>query len=118
MRGNSLVRASLFCFVDPYEKRTTLLPDLLTGQSLPRVEEEAHREIAQMFAEMERLNELMQTDSLEIARFRQAGWLFDGAHRVMKAYALGLTQVRTVRFIEDPEPDYRKKNETAETPEA
>ena len=47
------------------------MSDFLTGQSLPRMEEEANTEIAQMFAEMERLNALMQTDSIEIARFRQ-----------------------------------------------
>ena len=47
------------------------MSNLLTGQSLPRVQEEAYREIAQRFAEMERLNALMQTDFLEIARMKQ-----------------------------------------------
>ena len=37
------------------------------------------------------------------------GWMFDGGHRVRKAYALGLPTVRAVRFSTDPEPDYRKQ---------
>ena len=37
------------------------------------MKEEVNTEIAQMFAEMERLNALMQTDAIKIARFRQEG---------------------------------------------
>jgi hypothetical protein len=37
------------------------------------------------------------------------GWLFDGYHRVQKAQLLGHTHIKAVRFIIDPEPDYRKK---------
>jgi hypothetical protein len=36
------------------------------------------------------------------------GWLFDGSHRIRKAHALGMTHINAVRFLEDPEPDYRK----------
>jgi hypothetical protein len=36
------------------------------------------------------------------------GWLFDGSHRIRKAHVLGMTHIKAVRFLEDPEPDYRK----------
>jgi hypothetical protein len=36
------------------------------------------------------------------------GWLFDGSHRIRKAHALGMTHIPAVRFLEDPEPDYKK----------
>jgi len=38
---------------------------------MPRRKEEANTEIAQMFAEMERLNALVRTDLVEIARLNQ-----------------------------------------------
>jgi hypothetical protein len=37
------------------------------------------------------------------------GWLMDGRHRVYKAYALGLTEIKAVRFTQDPAPDYWKQ---------
>ena len=36
------------------------------------------------------------------------GWLMDGYHRLCKAYALGVPQVRAVQFVVDPEPDMRR----------
>ena len=34
------------------------------------------------------------------------GRVMDGMHRVLKALILGQTQVRAVRFLADPEPDF------------
>ncbi len=38
--------------------------------------------------------------------FSAQGKLLDGGHRIHKAHALGLTEIKAVRFLEDPEPDY------------
>ncbi len=40
-----------------------------------------------------------------------AGWIMDGHHRLLKAIALGLSEVRVVQFVEDPPPDERKTKE-------
>jgi len=34
------------------------------------------------------------------------GGLMDGGHRIAKAWLNGLTEIRAVRFVHDPEPDY------------
>lgn len=34
------------------------------------------------------------------------GWLMDGYHRIMKAWALGYPTIRLVRFAPNPPPDY------------
>ena len=36
------------------------------------------------------------------------GALFDGSHRIAKAWALGMEEIQVVRFPVDPEPDERK----------
>ena len=40
--------------------------------------------------------------------FAAQGWLMDGSHRIMKACALGLTEIKAVRFVENPAPDHVK----------
>lgn len=39
------------------------------------------------------------------------GWMWDGWHRLMKAFALGLSDIKAVPFPVDPEPDYVKSQE-------
>ena len=40
--------------------------------------------------------------------FAAEGHLMDGTHRIAKAYALGLTELKAVRFRVTPEPDERR----------
>lgn len=40
--------------------------------------------------------------------FSARGWLMDGSHRIMKAAALGQSEILGVRFPQDPEPDHRR----------
>lgn len=37
--------------------------------------------------------------------FSARGWLMDGSHRIMKALALGHTEIKAIRFPHDPPPD-------------
>lgn len=41
----------------------------------------------------------------------ESGWLMDGSHRLMKAYALEQSHIKAVRFATNPEPDYRATHE-------
>lgn len=41
------------------------------------------------------------------------GWIFDGVHRLIKAWMLDIPTVQVVRFVKDPEPDTRIQLEAA-----
>jgi hypothetical protein len=41
------------------------------------------------------------------------GDLFDGSHRIAKAWVLGMEQIQVVRFPVDPEPDLREPSQSA-----
>ena len=43
--------------------------------------------------------------------FAAEGHLMDGVHRIAKAYALGLTHLKAVRFPVTPDPDERRPRE-------
>lgn len=51
---------------------------------------------------------IMEADLDYPILFSARGWLMDGSHRIMKAYALGLDAIKAVRFETDPEPDHIK----------
>lgn len=38
------------------------------------------------------------------------GRVMDGMHRIAKAWLLGLSEIRAVRFIEDPPPDFTNRD--------
>jgi hypothetical protein len=44
--------------------------------------------------------------------FAAEGCVIDGVHRIAKAYALGLTELKAVRFPVMPEPDERRPRAT------
>ena len=50
----------------------------------------------------------MQADFDYPIIFAAEGHLMDGTHRIAKAYALGLTHLKAVRFAVTPEPDERR----------
>lgn len=43
------------------------------------------------------------------------GNLMDGAHRIAKAWMLGMETIKAVRFVQDPEPDERLVKPPSET---
>ncbi len=51
---------------------------------------------------------IMEADLANPIIFAAEGYLMDGTHRVAKAYALGLPQLKAVRFPVTPEPDERR----------
>ena len=56
----------------------------------------------------EKVRRIMDADLSCPIIFSARGWLMDGSHRVMKALSLGYTEIRAVRFQQDPPPDQIK----------
>ena len=53
----------------------------------------------------EKVRRIMDADLECPIIFSARGWLMDGSHRIMKALALGYTEIKVVRFVQDPPPD-------------
>ena len=45
------------------------------------------------------------------------GGLFDGSHRIAKAWVLGIEEIQVVRFSVNPEPDQRVPKEPEGSPQ-
>lgn len=56
----------------------------------------------------EKTRRIMDADLACPIIFAAEGWLMDGSHRIMKALALGHTEIAAVRFVQNPPPDQIK----------
>jgi hypothetical protein len=65
--------------------------------------------LTETLAEPREQERVMAADLSYPIIFSAQGWLLDGGHRVHKAHALGLTEIKAVRFLKDPEPDYASR---------
>ena len=65
-----------------------------------------------------KVRRIMEADLDYPIIFSEHGWLWDGWHRLMKAFVLGMSEISVVRFLQDPEPDYHKRLEAPASPPA